>query len=296
MIDKSIIEELKNIPITDYLNQIGSQPVRKQGKELVYYSPRYQENSPSFMVNPVKNVFHDFSGTGEKGDIIRLVRYLQNCSFGQAVQILQGFTFTGSNNAIPFSFSGQNLNQASKSSLEVTRVQPIQNRALWAYVESRKISHEVARQYLKEIHYSVNSKHYYALGFPNDKDGFELRNEYYKGGTTPKYFTTISGKQTVAINLFEGVFDFLSCCQHHNTVRLNNPTIVLNTLSLLQETLPILKQYKTVNVFFDNDTAGKKAVEKLKAHDFQVNDCSYLYTSYKDYNEYYVHKLISGSF
>ncbi|KAA9349721.1 toprim domain-containing protein [Larkinella humicola] len=287
MIDKSIIEELKNIPITDYLNQIGCQPVRKQGKELVYYSPRYQENSPSFMVEPVKNVFHDFSGMGEKGDIIRLVQYLQNCSFGKAVQILK--EFAGSSNAIPFSFSGQNLNQvSSNSSLEIISVLSIQNRALMAYIKSRKISNEVASQYLKEIHYRVNKKHFYAIGFPNDKGGFELRSLYFKGGTSPKYFTTISGKPNGAINVFEGFFDFLTCCQHHNTIHLKNPTIVLNTLSLLQGTLPILRQYQLVNTFFDNDKAGKRANEKLRAEDLQVNDCSSQYASFKDYNEYYV--------
>ncbi|GAB3930308.1 toprim domain-containing protein [Larkinella terrae] len=288
MIDKSIIEELKKIPITDYLNQMGCQPVRKQGKELVYYSPCNQEDSPSFMVDPVKNVFHDFSGTSEKGDIIRLVQYLQNCSFSQAVQILKGFT--GSNNAIPFSFSGHNLNQANDSSLEVISVLPIQNRALWAYVESRKISYELASQYLKEVHYRVDNKRYFAIGFQNDKGGFEFRSRYFQGGTALKWFTTIPGKPTGAINVFEGFFDFLTCCQHHNTIRLNSSTIVLNSLSFLQETLSILKQYQVVNTFFDNDKAGKRAIEKLRAEDLQVNDCSSLYASFKDYNEYYVQK------
>ncbi|WP_138993484.1 toprim domain-containing protein [Larkinella sp. C7] len=288
MIDKSIIEELKKIPITDYLNQMGCQPVRKQGKELVYYSPRYQENSPSFMVDPIKNVFHDFSGTGEKGDLIRLVQYLQNCSFGQAVQILK--KFSGSNNVIPFSFSGQNLNQANNSSLEVLSVLPIQNRALWAYVESRKISPKVASQYLKEVHYRVDNKSYFAIGFQNDKGGFEFRSRYFQGGTSLKWFTTIPGKPTGAINVFEGFFDFLTCCQHHNTIRLNSPTIVLNSLSFLQVTLSILKQYQVVNTFFDNDNAGKRAIEKLTAQEVKVKDCSFLYASFKDYNEYYVQK------
>jgi hypothetical protein len=53
---------------------------------------------------------------------------------------------------------------------------------------------EIAKYYCKEIHYHIGEKQYKAIGFKNDKDGWELRNPYWKGGTNPKTITTIEGR------------------------------------------------------------------------------------------------------
>ncbi|RAJ97587.1 Toprim domain-containing protein [Larkinella arboricola] len=288
MIASQELERIKQIAITDYLLSKGHKPVKTVGKELVYYSPCHEENTPSFLVDPIRNVFHDFSGEGEKGDVIRLLQYLHGCSFVEAIQTLR--KFTNSKKTVPFSFSGLKPDQAAKGNVDLINILPLRSRALLRYLSSRSISYEVASRYLQEVHYIVANKQYYALGFQNDKGGFELRSLYFKGATSPKWFTTLPGQQTGVINLFEGVFDFLSCCQHHDTNRLNNLTIILNSLSLLQETLPALSQYQSVNTFFDNDIAGRKALVKLKQHNLLVSDCSYLYASYKDYNAYYMQK------
>lgn len=286
MIASQELKRIKQIAITDYLLSKGHKPVKTVGKELVYYSPSREENTPSFLVDPIRNVFHDFSGEGEKGDIIRLLQYLHCYSFVQAIRTLQ--KFTSLQETVSFSFSGLKLDQAVKNTVDLISIQPLRNRALIAYLTSRRISYELGSRYLQEIHYNVANKRYYALGFQNDKGGFELRSQYFKGATSPKWVTTLPGKQTGIVNLFEGIFDFLSCCQHHNTNRLNSPTIILNSLSLLQETFPALNQHQSVNAFFDNDAAGKKALGKLKQHQLLVTDCSYLYASYKDYNAYCV--------
>ncbi|GAB3027513.1 CHC2 zinc finger domain-containing protein [Spirosoma pulveris] len=88
---KEHIEQLKAIPITHYLSEQGLQPVKVKGTELIYYSPKNEEHTPSFFVNPQKNVFHDYSGVGEQGDIIRLIQYLNGCSFMQALNALEAF-------------------------------------------------------------------------------------------------------------------------------------------------------------------------------------------------------------
>ncbi|RZK34487.1 MAG: mobilization protein, partial [Hymenobacter sp.] len=50
--------------------------------------------------------------------------------------------------------------------------------------------------------------------------------------------------------------------------------------------LPALSQYDTVNLFLDNDNAGRKTLDRLKADRIDVRDCSHYYTGYKDFNEY----------
>ncbi len=283
---KEQIERIKAIPITHYLNTKGFYPVTTSGSELVYYSPKNEEGSPSFFVNPHKNVFHDFSGVGEKGDIIRLIQYLNGCDFNQAIEILE---LSPLETALAFSFSGQTLSPAKQSAVEIVSVQPLRNRALLAYVASRKISVHVATTYLQEVHYQIKQKRYYAVGFNNDKGGYELRSQYFKGCTSPKSFKLITGQKSTAINLFEGVFDFLSCCEHFKTTRLNNPTIVLNSLSFVNEALPMLAEYPVVNAFLDNDKAGKRTLERLSKEGLNVKDCSHYYPDSKDFNDYLMH-------
>jgi len=281
---KEQIEQLKAIPITHYLSEQGLQPVKANGAELIYYSPKNEEYTPSFFVNPQKNVFHDYSGVGEQGDIIRLIQYINGCSFMEAIVALEAIK---SEKVQSFSFSGNNLSEAKQSStVEIVSVQPLKNRALMDYVASRKISQVIAATYLQEIHYRINQKQYYASGFRNDKGGYELRSHYFKGGTSPKWFTYLPVQGSIEINLFEGVFDFLSCCQFFNTVRLKNSTIVLNSLSFIKDALPFLVSHNTVNAFLDNDKAGKRALERLANEELKVRDCSNCYPNSKDFNEY----------
>lgn len=288
---KAQIEQLKTIPITEYLSEQSLQPVRMNGAELVYYSPKNQEHTPSFFVNPQKNVFHDFSGLGEQGDIIRLIQYINGCSFIQAIETLEAFKPERNHS---FSFSGQNSSPTNQPpTAEVISIQPLRNRALIDYVASRKISYAIASTYLKEVYYRVKQRQYYATGFGNDQGGFELRSQHFQGGTSPKWFTYLSAQSTAAINLFEGVFDFLSCCQLFNTQRLRNPTIVLNSLSFVNNALPMLSEYGTVNAFLDNDKSGKLALERLKKEGLNVRDCSHYYPNSKDFNEHLMNNYIT---
>lgn len=282
MKSKEQIAQLKSIPITEYLNQKGFRPVKTIGAEVIYYSPVNAEATPSFCVNTAKNVFHDYSGVGEQGDIIRLIQYINRCSFMQAVDLLEAFK---PQTLSSFSFRGT-PSQERLSSIEITSIQPLRNQSLLAYVASRKISQRIAIEYLREIHYQVKGKSYYAAGFGNNKGGYELRSQYFKGCTSPKWFTLLQGQETNAINVFEGVFDFLSCCEWMRVVKLKNPTIILNSLSFLKDVLPMIQKCANVNAFLDNDKAGKQGVERIKEAGVNVRDCSHYYQGSKDFNEY----------
>ncbi len=274
--------QLKSIPIAEYLNQKGFKPVKTIGAEVIYYSPVNEEATPSFFVNPIKNVFHDYSGVGEQGDIIRLIQYIDGCSFMQAVNMLEAFK----SEILPsFSFSG-NPSQETKAGIEITSIQPLRNRSLLAYVGSRRISQRIATEYLREIHYQVKDKSYYAIGFGNNKGGYELRSQYFKGCTSPKWFTLLQGQETNEVNVFEGVFDFLSCCEWLGVTKLKNPTIILNSVSFLKDALPVIQKYATVNAFLDNDKAGRQGIERLREAGLIVQDCSHYYQGSKDFNEY----------
>lgn len=118
--------------------------------------------------------------------------------------------------------------------------QPIQNPLLCRYLKQRKIEKNIADEYCYEVEFSngSNDKTYIAIGFKNNAGGYELRNEYFKGSSSPKYITYVDNSAD-KITVFEGFFDFLSYQTIHQTqqqemidlpVRQAN-FLVLNSLS-----------------------------------------------------------------
>lgn len=280
------IQDLKQYPITDYLQSLGLEPVKSIGKELVYYSPKTKETTPSFFVNPSKNVFFDYS-SNEKGDVIRLVQYLEGLDFTTACNHLEKFGQDFVNN-IPensFSFCGNEVINHNNT-ITIETVKPLQANSLIEYCQSRKIPFHIAFKFLLEVHYNNNGKRYYSLGFRNDKGGFELRNQYFKGCTTPKTITTFEVPNSKGVYLFEGFFDFLSALAFFGTSKALNTVIVLNSLSLLPQAKERLNKAEIIHTFLDRDKHGLATVEKLRNDKINIVDRSIIYNGYNDFNEF----------
>ena len=273
------IQNIKQISITDYLQQQGYSPARVQGIHFWYCSPLRNESTPSFKVNTERNQWYDF-GTGEHGDIIDLVRTLQHCTVYEAIELL-----IGSKQIVhqDFSFGGER--KTSKHKLEIISVQSLTNPYLLRYIAERGISLSIANRFCSEIRYNNTNRTYYAIGFANDAGGWEIRSPYFKGCIAPKAITTIS-KGTDVLQIFEGFMDFLSW----QTLNLSSTcdTIVLNSLALLPCIQEKLKGYKQVESFLDNDDAGRKSFEVLKQFYPQIIDGSVRYRTHKDINEWLV--------
>lgn len=280
------IQDLKQYPITDYLQSLGLEPVKSVGKELVYYSPKTNEQTPSFFVNPSKNVFFDYS-SNENGDVIRLVQYLQGLDFTTACNYLEKISnglinpFTQNS----FSFCG-NEGINPKNTIMIDTVKPLQSNSLIAYCDSRKIPFHIAFKFLSEVHYTNNGKKYYSLGFRNDKGGFELRNQHFKGCTAPKAITTFEVPNSKNVYLFEGFFDFLSALAFFGTSKALNTVIVLNSLSLLPQAKERLNNAEIIHTFLDRDKQGVATFEKLRIEKPCTLDRSVIYEGYKDFNDY----------
>lgn len=279
----------KNYAIADYLDAKGYEPKKKHKGEWLYCSPNSSESTPSFWVNLKKNVYTDYSGnsfnTGEKGDIIRLVQYLEGIDFITACNALLDSNFKN------VSANNNSANPDEKKGIEILNVRYICRYSLIEYLESRRINFSLANRYLKEIDYKANNTKYFALGFQNDKGGFSLRSSIFKGQTMPQYFTTLKGVESDTINIFEGFFSMLSCLQDFQHDCFKNTTYVLNSVHNLNKLIAQIPDTVTkINIFPDNDAAGRKVVEKLSTHDWQIiNHCN-LYASYNDYNEYLMNK------
>lgn len=86
MIDQSSIEQLKNV--IDIVDVIGNYiELKKAGTNYKALCPFHQEDTPSFVVSPSKQIFHCF-GCGAGGDAIKFVMEYEKLSYPEAIEKL----------------------------------------------------------------------------------------------------------------------------------------------------------------------------------------------------------------
>lgn len=282
------ISVLKQVPIVGYLADKGINPTAKSGAWLMYHSPLRDDSTPSFGVNPIKNIFNDL-GSDDKGNVIELVMLVERLNFSGACSLLEGSSFTNIDK--PFSFiSSRHASENSHKQAQIVAVKPLQHFALIEYCKSRAISFAVAYQYLKEVEYTTkNDKKYFGVGFLNDNGGYAIRSQL-KGGKINigcQYYTSIVVPESQSVMVFEGFFNFLSAVEYYGR-KPSITAIILNSTSNLNKALTTISQYARVYAYLDNDDSGRKALEKLKQGCTNVIDQSGIYQGYNDFNEFLI--------
>ena len=283
------IEQAKQIRLEDFLQSLGHTPVRRRGIKVWYYSPLRNERTPSFKVNANRNLWYDY-GMGKGGGIIELVMEMhQTRDISQILKMIERQSPV-SMSSLPTSYQPQTTEPVFKDVEVLSLTQP----ALLKYLAGRSLDIGICKQYCREVHYSINSKRYFAVGFPNHSGGYELRNPFFKGCMTPKDISIIlDGTTQKECCVFEGFADFLS----YQTFQLRQDSpfgsnrhqdfIVLNSVSNLRKATPLLAGYDSILTFLDNDRAGQDAHQKLVG-DFgdKVRNMSTLFPDFKDVNDF----------
>jgi hypothetical protein len=155
------------------------------------------------------------------------------------------------------------------------------------YVNKRSISQPLAKAYCKEVRFAIAGKSYDAIGFANRSGGYELRNDWFKGSSSPKDITILKNHNgTRAVCAIEGFMDFLSLLELKQLRRPETDVIILNSVALIGRSIEILKSYEDVFLFLNNDKAGQTAAEKLRQAGINGIDASEFYKGYNDVNEY----------
>ena len=273
--------DINRYPIREYLAGLNIYPAKDKGYYGMYHSPFREDSNASMKVDYDKNLWIDY-GSNDGGTLIDLVMRIGNCTNGRAMQLLEQH-LSGKHS---FSFQGNNIpsRRETEPTVRITGVAPINNPALIDYLRERKINVEIAKLHCKEINYSANGRPYFAIGFPNDTGGYELRSIYFKGCTSKAITSQKIGEDSC--QLFEGFMDYLSFLTMKNLYRSSVDVIVLNSLSNLPKITNILAGYRSVALFLDNDEAGKRAVQNLRSVCKEVIDQSVHYASHKDLNDY----------
>ncbi|WP_240152467.1 CHC2 zinc finger domain-containing protein, partial [Erwinia amylovora] len=89
-IPKQELDELKrSVPLAALAESQGHK-LRQQGRDLVLLCPFHQEQTPSCVISPEKNLFHCF-GCGAAGSVVDWMMKTENFSLPRAVLRLRAF-------------------------------------------------------------------------------------------------------------------------------------------------------------------------------------------------------------
>ncbi|WP_339655194.1 toprim domain-containing protein [uncultured Salegentibacter sp.] len=270
-------EKARNVCIVKTLAKLGHFPSRKTEKEAWFLSPLRSETQASFSVSLVKNLWYDF-GIGKGGSVIDLTMAMKSCTVNEALEYLK-------NDTAAFSFiPPKTAVRLRRAEIGILDIELIYLQGLIDYLKSRNIPLKVGRKYCKQIWYSCKGKRFFAIGLQNHKEGWELRNKYFKNSSSPKTYSFIKNNSRHLV-ITEGMFDFLSLATMDKSLMGNSDCIILNSLAFIKRIETLMPKYDRVLLYLDNDTAGKKATSLLRNQFDNVIDCSDSYSGYVDLNE-----------
>lgn len=287
--------ELKRISIVRFLAHIGIRPVRDASGYALYRAPYRKDEHPSFKVNKSTNRWYDLA-QGIGGDILDLGKRIYNTDnvfdVAQRIETFDcGIVMSEYVKSAPAAHRPRNF-------FKDVEALPLTTPPLISYLAVRGVDLEIALKYCVELRYRLNGKNYFAIGFKNVSNGYEVRNSFFKGCFGSKDISLIEQRpDNEHCTLFEGFLDFLSYLtigKRSDFVSFNESMdfMVLNSVVNLQKAVPWLKKYTTVTCCLDNDDAGRHAVEVLSEMRDGIHDASDAYKGYKDLNDFLTHKRL----
>ena len=272
-------KQFNTIPLEEVLQILGHLPTKQTEKEAWFLNPFANENHAAFKLDKRNNIWflHSEGIGGNNTDF--MMKYLK-ASVKEVLEWAEKQNFSSFHQQKDY----HKKEELPTNNYTIIELKDIQHPALLEYLKFRKVENQTA--FLKEIHYQMNDKNYFGIGFKNDSDGYEIRNKYAKICLGKKDITTIKN-DSGNVKIFEGFIDFLSFKNVENFLE-KEPSnyIILNSVSMISTLKNSLENYKKIELYFDNDEAGNRAVEMLKNKLEKVEDGRILYKDFKDLNEW----------
>ena len=292
------LSRIKRYSIVEYLERKGIKPVCRTPAYALYRSPLREETHPSFKVDTEKNLWIDYA-EGKGGSIIDLYMRLEGCTLSEAIRHLgrnaPDTAYITHREGVQDISKQKSIRQAASTNgaRRLTGISDTLSPHLQEYLkEERCIDLEKAKPFLKCISYEVRGLHYQAIGFANQSGGYELRdNGMFKGTIAPKDITPIFTDRVEPVCIFEGFMDFLSFLSMKEEIIRH--CLVMNSVSNVARSIRYLHDANvfSIRAFLDNDEAGHRTTEDFAKAGFKVEDMSVHYRSFKDLNEYHVHRV-----
>ena len=276
-------KQFNTIKLEEVLQILGHLPTKQNEKEAWFLNPFANENHASFKLDKRNNIWYLHSEGIGGNNIDFMMKYLK-ASVKEVLEWAENQNF--------FSFQPQNSIQKQnslKQNYQITEIKEFQNENLKDYLHQRGLSTKVY-PLVKEIHFKMNGKNLYAIGFENLSGGWELRNQFYKGSLLKKDISVVNLNNNLEKNknvvVFEGFIDALSFVEMKPFF--NGDLLVMNSVSLLNRTNEFLKNYSEIHLFLDNDKAGENCKTSILKSFPEAKNHSEIYALHKDLNEYFV--------
>lgn len=287
------------LDLVDLLESLGHRPVKIRGNDYWYLSPLREEKTASFKVNRRMNVWYDH-GTGKGGKLVDFGISFWNCTVKELLAKLGGdreghiVSFHPPSSG-PAGEKKEALNEAGK--IIIVSDSELKSPGLLKYLKSRQIPAVIARQFCREVIFELHEKRYLAIGFKNEGGGYELRNQFFKGSSSPKEPRLIKNaeqNESKELTVFEGFFSFLSFLTIQNLrpgllegfQNTQTDFLILNSLSFFEKSREQMQQYPMIHLCLDRDKAGVDCTQKALGWSGKFRDKSQLYEKHKDLNEW----------
>ncbi|WP_312301249.1 toprim domain-containing protein [Chryseobacterium sp.] len=285
-------KQLNSIKLEEVLAFLGHLPAHQKEKKAWYLNPFTPENQASFKIDKLKNLWYLFSEGigGTTTDFIQ--KYFQTSVKG-ALDWASNQNFS--------SFHQQAKPLKSHPNYHIDRIMDIAHPNLISYLYERGLSGKVY-PFIKELWFTTNNKQFYAVGFKNNSDGWELRNSFYKGALYKKDITLLlsfpetesirnnktSKKASQKVAVFEGFTDALSFIEMQKSFQ--GDLLVLNSTAMIKSAIDVLTPYSEISLFLDNDKSGRDCTNTILKSFPHAKDFSHLYSNHKDLNQHLVAK------
>lgn len=294
---------ITDIHISEYLEAIGKGDLIPSNADLnknyFIHSPFTGEKTPSCSIKG--GVFQDYS-SGYKGGIIAFASLMvcgkidMRVGARELYKVFPQFSKNNNNqsnsqytktNYYKPKPKPQSQNQTTKEKPTIQKIQPLYYYPLINYLAERKISLDVAKQYVDEVHYTNKGKIYKAIGFKNDSDAYILRNKYIKMNLGKNDITTIVENDVAFIilnsvtNSRRGIEEAL---KHSTSVIFEGFSDFLS-YKMISRKKPI---QGVCSLFFDNDISGDIATLEFKQNLPFTADYRYVYNHHGDLNSFII--------
>jgi len=278
---KLSFKEVNEMDIVEYLATQGIHPTgpERNGK-LWYNSPiREGDSTPSFVVWRRSNTWYDF-GSGRGKTLIDLGMELYHCTAREFLEKIHG----------PFQpvIAKAKLSKAeAEAKVKILEVGPLTHYGLINYIRSRKIPLDIAQQHAAQVRFKIYAEQI-AIGFRNDKGGYELRNAYGKISSLPKDSTYINNGSGI-LDVLEGQFDYYSRMAMLTLQKQKLPNfLILNGTGFFDQKIPLMLQHDLVRLFLDQGPGARGFTAKALAIDKRkFTDESSLYRRHDDLNDWW---------
>lgn len=297
MTQRILCSQANQIDLVEYLEKLGYKPQKIRGNDYWYLSPLRDEKTASFKVNRSKNVWYDHA-IGKGGGVVDFGKLFYQCTVKDLLSKLEN------EKGINVSFHPQKnpiAGEKKEHSIQPGKITiissaEINNQTLRNYLQSRQIPLDIAKQFCREVRFELYGKKHLAIGFQNPAGGYELRNYYFKGSSTPKEPRLIIQNAEKELAVFEGFFSFLSfktLKQINEKMgielpKLHTDSLILNSLSFFEKSRELMEKYSTVHLFLDRDKMGKQNTQQAIQWSDKYKDQSKFYQRFKDLNEFLI--------